>query len=353
MLVLGEPLPAALWAAALAAAVGAQWTALAVGNGLSSPALVLGAVGVGSIASVLGGTVLVAVAGLGAPGYLFGLIFGQTVTLVILLTGILRALPEGSDEAARLWPAFRDYSSLAAAGLLFNASLWVDKLIAWWLVGGREATLHTTASTIAWFSTIPCLAWVFVAIETRFHRRFRGFYRRLEGGAPLEELRDGVRSLGSEALRLLRGAVSVQATVTLFLQFAADPWIHRLGLPDDAMMSYRVLLIGAGTQAVALLGLILLYYFDLRRAACVAAAALFASVAVGTLAASMIGVAPSVGTTIGAAAGGAFIWMCVVRGVSAILPYTLLGQPYLVGLSPRRRWKVVRRRPGPGRITVR
>src|SRR5206468_9208318 len=154
LLALGLPARAALWGAALSAAVGTQWTALSVGNGLCSPALVLGAVGAGSAVSFLLAALLIAVTRLGVAGFLFGLISGQTLTLVILLVGIFRALPDEADERARLLPAFRDYAALAGAGLAFNASLWVDKLVAWCLVSGETAALHSGASTIAWFSTI-------------------------------------------------------------------------------------------------------------------------------------------------------------------------------------------------------
>src|SRR5438093_2131106 len=58
LLALGLPLRTALWGAALSAAVGAQWTALSVGNGLCSPALVLVAVGAGAAQSFLLATLL-------------------------------------------------------------------------------------------------------------------------------------------------------------------------------------------------------------------------------------------------------------------------------------------------------
>ncbi len=330
LLALELPLRDALWGAALAAAVGAQWTALSVGNGLCSPALVLGAVAAGSASSFLLAALLVTVAELGVSGYVFGLISGQTLTLVILLVGILRALPERSDEGARLLPAFRDYAALAGAGLAFNASLWVDKLIAWCLVGGEMAELHSNASTIAWFSVIPCLAWMFVEVESTFHRRFRGFYLALEGGASLAELRRGVRALVEEATRLLRGAALVQAGVTAFLLLAADPWARWLGLPPDAILPYRLLLVGAGAQALGLLGLILLYYFDLRREACLGAGGLLLAITALTVAASGTGLPPSVGTMLGCSMGALLIWYRVFRGVSEVLQHTLLGQPYIV-----------------------
>jgi polysaccharide biosynthesis protein PelG len=334
------PLRVAVLGTSLAAAVGAQWTALSVGNGLCSPSLVLGAVGIGSASSFLLAIFFVAVVGLGAPGYLFGLISGQALTLAILIVGVLRALPDHADEEARLLPAFRSYATLAAAGLAFNASLWVDKLMAWVMVGGETASVHNTASTIAWFSSIPCLAWIFVEVETRFHQRFRRFYRALEGGASLAELRGGVRALEHEAARLLRGAVVVQAGVTVFLQFAAQPLAHGLGLPPAAILPYRLLLLGAGAQAVGLLGLILLYYFDLRSEACLAALGLFLAVTTFTVAASASGLPPSVGTALGCILGSILIWHGVFRGVRSVLQHTLLAQPYVV---ERRRNRGVKR----------
>jgi len=328
LLALHLPLRAALWGAALSAAVGAQWTALSVGNGLCSPALVLGAVGAGATLSFLLAAVLVAVAGLGLSGYLFGLISGQTLTLVILLVGIFRALPGEADEQARLLPAFRDYAALAGAGLAFNASLWVDKLVAWCLVGGETAALHAEASTIAWLSAIPCLAWIFVEVETTFHRRFQGFYLALEGGASLAELHRGARALMDEAARLLGGALTVQAGVVAFLELAADPWARWLGLPPDAILPYRLLLVGVGAQALGLLGLILLYYFDLRREACLAAVGLLLGVTGFTVVASESGLPPSAGTALGCSLGAVLIWHCVFRGVGSVLQHTLLGQAY-------------------------
>jgi uncharacterized membrane protein len=260
------------------------------------------------------------------------LISGQTLTLVILLVGILRALPDEADERARLLPAFRDYAALAGAGLAFNASLWVDKLVAWCLVGGQAASLHAAASTIAWFSTIPCLAWVFVEVETTFHRCFRRFYEALEGGASLPEIRRGIRTLEVEAARLFRGAVTVQAGVTAFLQLAADPLARQLALPPEAIVPYRLLLLGAGAQAVGLLGLILLYYFDLRREACLAAVGLLMGVTAFTVAASSLGLPPSVGTMLGCSLGALLTWRRVFRGLGTVLEHTLLVQPYGVKL---------------------
>jgi hypothetical protein len=152
-----------------------------------------------------------------------------------------------------------------------------------------------------------------------------------------------------EAARLLRGALSVQAGVILFLQLAADPFAGWLRLPPDAILPYRLLLVAAGAQAVGLLGLILLYYFDLRREACLAAVGLLVGITVLTVAASACGLPPSVGTVLGCPLGAVLIWHRVFRGVAAVLQQTLLVQPFAAerrgarernvdsaGLRPRR-----------------
>jgi hypothetical protein len=131
-----------------------------------------------------------------------------------------------------------------------------------------------------------------------------------------------------EAARLLVGAVYIQAGVTAFLQLAADPCARWLKLPPDAILPYRLLLVGAGAQALSLLGLILLYYFDFRREACLAAAGLLLGITAFTMTASALGLPPSLGTALGCSLGAVLTWHRVFRGISAVLQHTLLGQPF-------------------------
>ena len=119
--------------------------------------------------------------------------------------------------------------------------------------------------------------------------------------------------------------------MTVFLQLAADPLARWLGLREEAILPYRLLLLGAGAQGIGLLGLILLYYFDLRREACLAASSLFVAVTALTVAASASRLPPSVGTALGCSIGAVLIWRFVFRGIRTVLENTLLGQPFEVG----------------------
>lgn len=342
LLGLGMPASSAVCGAVLAATAGTLWTALSVGNGLSTPSVVLGALGAGAAFVVLGVPVSVALLGQGVPAYLAALIAGQALSLCGLLIAILRALPEEVDDRAALFPAFREYAPLAGAGLAFNASLWVDKLLAR-VLASSVSEVHAAASSLAWLSAIPCLAWIFVEVETTFHRRFNAFLARLEGGATLADLRLGVGDLEREVRRLLRGALEVQSGMTLLVEAAAGPCAAGLRLSPESLAYFRLLVLGAGLQALALLGLILLYYFDLRREAFQGALVLLCGVASGTAVAALAGLPPAGGTALGCAAGTAFIWVVALRGVKRLLPNTFLHQPFgtegltVPGVQSRRR----------------
>ena len=329
---LGVPATIVWCGASLAAGVGAAWTALAVGNGLCSPTLVLGAVVFGAITSFA--LAALGMVEIGVTGYLLGLTFGQCVMLIVLLAGLWHALPAWVDETERLLPAFRDYAALAGAGLAFNAALWIDKLIVQLVADRETAGYHSSGSMLAWTATVPCLAWIFVEIETTFHRHVRAFYLDLERGASLTELERDARALAGDVARLLRGALIVQAGTLVFVQLAAPRIASVFGFPHAATLPFQLLLIASCFQAVAMAGLIALYYFDLRRDALRAALCVLAAVAVLTLAAHGLGLVPAAGTAVGCALGAIATARLAWRGARGVLEDTLLIQPFAVERAP-------------------
>jgi uncharacterized membrane protein len=179
----------------------------------------------------------------------------------------LRALPavEESTPHAPLWTAIREYRLLGLSAFAFYLSVWADKLVIWLLAGRDRASIYTSASALAWFSVIPAFAWIYVEMETGFYRKFRSFYQALEGGARLGELRLDADELRHEAARILRGATIVQTMVTVLALAASARILAMTGFPPDAAGPFRMVVLGAAPQVIALLGMLLLYYFDLRR----------------------------------------------------------------------------------------
>lgn len=269
----GVPMHLAVPGTFLAGVVGAQWLLLSVAGGLSSPGIILRAFAVGSPASVVAAVILSRPALLGPSGYLYGYGAGQLLTLGLLLWGTLRALPAEEDEHASIGPALRDYWLLSASAFAFHAGLWVDKLAVYLLAGGGEASRYAASAAVAWLSVVPAAAYLFVQIETVFHRRFRDYYAALHTGASLGELEKLAGALTTEVARTLRGTAAIQACVTIICVVAAPAVVSALALSNDGAATLTWLLIGAGLQVIAMSTTLLLYYFDFRREAALAAVA--------------------------------------------------------------------------------
>ncbi|HVV82284.1 MAG TPA: exopolysaccharide Pel transporter PelG [Kofleriaceae bacterium] len=310
----------------LSGVVGTQWLLLSAAGGLSSPGIILRAFGFGAPISVAAAAVLSRDDLLGPLGHLYGYGAGQLVTLTLLLWGTMRALPEEEDESARILPAFVSYWLLAAAALAFHAGLWVDKLVVYLQAGASTASTYAATAAVAWLSVVPACAFLFVAIETSFHRRFDAYYKALEQGASLARLDKLATDVRAEVYRTLRGTAAVQACVTLVC-VAAIPWITReLSLSPGHTMLW--LLVGAGLQVVAMATTLLLYYFDFRREALAAALAQLCGNALFT---ALVG-APS--PHVGAGYAVACALACVValsllrRSMAGLLERTFQSQPY-------------------------
>lgn len=321
------PLEHALPGTVLAAVVAAQWLLLSAAGGLSSPGIILRAFAFGAPVSVIAATVLCRPDAFGAIGYLYGYGIGQLVTLSLLLWGTLRALPAEEDESASMLSAFRDYWLLAAAALAFHGGLWIDKLIVYFLAGGDVASLYAATAALAWLSVIPACAYLFVTIETSFHRRFRAYYAALHTGASLKELERLSVDLRDQVGRTLRGTAIVQICVTLVCLPAAPALVRALGLAGDGT-TLAWLLAGAGLQVIAVSTTLLLYYFDFRREALLAALTQLCANGVLTLAIGTDSPMLGIGYTAACALTCAVSIGLVFRRMDGLLERTFQSQPY-------------------------
>ncbi len=327
MALLGPPLELAIPGALLATVVGGQWLLLSAAGGLGSPGIILRSFAVGAVISAGASLALSRPYMLDAPGYLIGFGLGQLIALSMLLVGTLRALPHEEDEDAAVLPAYREYWMLAAAAFAFHAGLWVDKLIVRLLGGAQIASTYAAAAAVAWLSVIPACAYVFVKVETLFHRRFRAFYGALHAGAALGELDRLARDLRGEVVRTLRGAIAVQACVTLICLGLAPHIASALELGDTGTRMLQWLLVGVAPQMLALTAALLLYYFDFRGAALASALTQLSANIAATL---WIGT----GADLGAGYVIACTAACVVATglllarVSRLLLHTFQSQPY-------------------------
>lgn len=328
MAILAPPGELVIPGALLATVVGGQWLLLSAAGGLSSPDIILRAFAAGAPISVLAALGLSRLTELGQAGHLIGFGLGQTITLAILLVGTLRALPPDEDEDASIGSAFRDYWLLAISALAFQGGLWIDKLIVWAQHGALTASSYAAAAAIAWLSVVPACAFLFIQVETSFHRSFRAFYDSLHTGASLAELDRHAGNLRGEVDRTLRGTVMVQACVTLPCLLAASAVARHLDLSGDGAAALPWLLLGAAPQVIALAATLLLYYFDFRNSALLAAGTQLVGNALGTLAADALGVPLGVGYAVACLLSCAAAIALLARRTGNLVERTFQEQPY-------------------------
>lgn len=313
----------------LAVVVGGQWLLLSAAGGLGSPATILRAFAAGAPISIIAATAL-SRASLGSAGYLYGFAIGQVVTLGLLLWGTQRCLPAEEDEAGRLLPAFRAYAVLAAAAMLLQAGIWIDKLVVFLAHGGSVASVYAALAAIAWLSVVPTCAYLFLQVETRFYRRFRAYYAAVERGASLSELEAAAAAIRTESARVLAGTAAVQVIVTALALLLAPRIVEGLGLRAAGDEALRVLLLGATLQVVALCATLMLYYFDFRTEALVAAVVLLVGNGVFTTAG--LGLVPlGTGYVLGCAASVAVALALLRSRLGTLLRDTYQSQPYGAG----------------------
>lgn len=315
--------------ALLTVIVGAQWLLLSVGGGMSSPMVVLRAFGIGAPLSIAAALLLDRTLGFGPLGYLYGFELGQLFTLVLLLHGTARAIPDEIDESAQLLPAFSEYRLLAISAFAYYLSIWADKVLVWIFLGRDVASPYAAAAAIAWFSVIPAFGWIYVQIETAFYRRFRSFYGSLEEGAPLPRLQRDSDAIAAESGRILWGAALVQFGVTLAVLLAAPNILALAGLTLELVGTFRWAVVGAALQVMSLLAILLLYYFDLRREALsVSLVLLVSEIGLVTAAHYLLRVSPAAGYAAASGLAALAGLVLVQRRLRTLLVDTFQSQPF-------------------------
>jgi uncharacterized membrane protein len=295
---------------------------------MMSPVVLLRAFGVGAPVSLIAALAAERAAPAGGAGYLFGFAAGQVVTLALLVRGVARTLPAGADESARLFPAFVEYRVLAASAFAYYVSIWADKVVVYFVKGTDAAAFYAAIAAVAWFSVIPAFAWIYVQVETAFYQRFRSFYAELEAGAPLRELKQHAELISVEAKRILRGAAAVQVGATALVVAAAPRIVDVVGLSPDAKPLFRLAAIGAGLQVFALLEVLLLTYFDLRRDAMVICGCLLVGVTALTIVCCAIGWPPVAGHLVACAVTSVVGLALVRQRLQTLVLDTFQSQPF-------------------------
>jgi len=243
------------------------WIVVIFVAGLKRFALILYAFGAG-----YGCTLLLAVVLLpwGLSGLLGGLLLGHALLLFLMLGVVVPDYPVSGQLRFDFLRRGNIFPSLIAVGTLYNAGIWIDKLVFWLapstsqpVIGPlRSSLIYDLPIFLAYLSIIPGMAVFLLRIETDFAEAYEGFFQAVRGHAGLDE----IERLGDAMVVAVREGlyqiVRVQGVTVLVLYLAGPAIVDWLGLSAGYVHLYYVDLVGVAAQVLMLAMLNVLFYLD-------------------------------------------------------------------------------------------
>ncbi|WP_155111359.1 exopolysaccharide Pel transporter PelG [Metabacillus mangrovi] len=217
-------------------------------------------------------------------------IAGIAVTFLLLVYSMLITFPKRPAAAPFDYLCYFDkYPLLAWTGIFYNAGLWVSNWIIWadggeWLLGTfRYHPAYDTALFYAYLTILPTYVIFVVSIETRFYERYRTFFSFINDGGTLSQIRKSKKTmlivLKQELEKLVRSQGIVSLAILLFALLIAPLYVAN----DQVLGMFRLTVIGAFCNGMAMVMMLLLLYFDDRKGACVTSGLFFFGIASASL----------------------------------------------------------------------
>ncbi|MEN8151815.1 MAG: exopolysaccharide Pel transporter PelG [Planctomycetota bacterium] len=212
---------------------------------------------------------------LDAKGLLTAYTAGQAVILILLMRTVVRGMQSGGTRSFAVLRSVPEFPRLMLIGLLYNAAIWVDKMMFWFMDGIGPVPnvlfhpLYDTCCFLAYLTVIPALAVNLVRVETSFYECYRSYFGAILSGMPLKVIdrRRGAMldNLQEGMVRLLR----IQGAITLLCILFAPEILSLIELPPSAVRIFRAVCLGAFFHVMLLITILMQLYFDLRKQALV------------------------------------------------------------------------------------
>ncbi len=209
----------------------------------------------------------------GAAGILNGFSAGLSIIAAVLIGNFLAEYPYPVHKPFAFLPYFQKYWEIALSGFVYSAAIWVDKWIMWF---APEATrmdnylviypAYDSSMFIAYLTTVPAMALFLFSAETTFYERYTRFYRDIERKATLAKIEKNHLLIMRAIFDSSRSFLIIQGGIA-FLGILVAPQIISMiqgNFSQIGMLRYGLL--GSFFQILTMFQVILLTYFDNRKA---------------------------------------------------------------------------------------
>jgi len=210
----------------------------------------------------------------GAVGMLNGFNFGLIYIAFSLIGKVFAEYPYRLTGKTGLKGYYLKYWELAVGGLFYNAAIWVDKWLMWYnapeavMLPSRMAHYphYDTAMFLAYLTIIPAMAMFIFSVETNFFIRYQRFYEDILDHKPLAVIRENHRKIIRTLLASARNFFVIQGTITLLAILLAAKILDVLNISYMIISIFRLGVLGAFFHVLMLFEMIILSYFNCRKA---------------------------------------------------------------------------------------
>jgi len=167
------------------------------------------------------------------------------------------------------------YWKLGWSGVLYNISIWIDKVIFWFspIVGYavidrlHASMVYDFPIFLAYLSIIPGMAIFFFRLEADFAESYANFYKAINKHGTLEQIKSYKQDMIDGVKRSIQEVLFVQGMFNILLFLSAEELFQLFMLPKLYLPLFYVDVIGVQLQLGFMSILAYLYYLDRQKEA--------------------------------------------------------------------------------------
>ena len=215
-------------------------------------------------------------------GLLISFIIGNSILFILLFLGIIYYYPSSNKNNRKFirFDMFKQnygkfYWKLGWSGMLYNISIWIDKVIFWFSpVVGYAVIDRLHASMVydfpiflAYLSIIPGMAIFFYRLEADFANSYERFYHAINKHGTLEQIRKYKQDMIDGVKRSVQEVLFVQGMFNILLFLSSKKLFEIFMLPKLYLPLFYIDVIGVQLQLGFMAILAYLYYLDREKEA--------------------------------------------------------------------------------------
>lgn len=210
----------------------------------------------------------------GSSGILTGFSIGLCFIAGNLLAKVFAEYPYRYKDPFAFVHYFKKYWELALSGFIYNIAAWADKWVMWFSPEREQLpsnlifySNYDSAMFLAYLTIVPAMAMFVFSVETNFFEHYLRFFRDIQNKANFKKIIQNHESMILSIKKSTRNFIVLQGSICVMVILMAPKIFDALNINYMQIGIFRFGTLGAFFHALTLFLIILLSYFDNRKAA--------------------------------------------------------------------------------------